>query len=55
MSEWRERGRGCLEDRERRAPDVAEVERLVGCINPTTLDDTILSVIEYFRERPAIR
>jgi UDP-glucose 4-epimerase len=44
-----------FEDMERRVPDVSKVERLIGCVNPTSLDDTLGSVIDYFRERPTGR
>ncbi|MDD5541633.1 MAG: GDP-mannose 4,6-dehydratase [Acidobacteriia bacterium] len=44
-----------FEDMERRVPDVSKVEKLIGCVNPTSLDDTIRSVIEFFKDRPDIR
>ncbi len=44
-----------FEDMERRVPDVSKVEKLLGCVNPTSLDDTIRSVIRYFQERPDVR
>ena len=44
-----------FEDMERRVPDVSKVEKILGCVNPTSLDDTIRAVIEYFRGSPAVR
>jgi UDP-glucose 4-epimerase len=44
-----------FEDMERRVPDVSKVEKVLGCVNPTSLDDTIRSVIDYFKDRPEVR
>lgn len=55
MVPYNEAYKSGFEDMERRVPDLAKAEKILGCVNPTALDNTIRSVIDYFIYQPTTR